>query len=137
MKVELCATEIHLKKAWQSNESYYRSHHRGPLLRTVAFFEWLKFKTLDLVWGNGENLFRLIRSVFIFIALMAILDVFVYGEPGEVGSYFLAFKRSTEIFVGTLTPSDYWKGYLALITCVRLVAVGFFLSIIIKKFNRR
>src|SRR5271170_1288995 len=29
MRVELSATEIHLKKAWQSNESYYRSQHPG------------------------------------------------------------------------------------------------------------
>jgi len=34
-------------------------------------------------------------------------------------------------------PDDYGKVYLGLITCVRLVTVGFFLSIIIKKFSRR
>ncbi len=26
MKIELDATEVHLKKAWHSNESYYRDH---------------------------------------------------------------------------------------------------------------
>lgn len=118
-------------------KSYYRSHHSGALLRTLAFLEWLKFKTLDFVWGNGENLFRLIRSVFIVVALMTILDVVIDGDPGQVQSYFVSLWRSFEIFFGTLTPNDYWKGYLALITCVRLVAVGFFLSIIIKKFSRR
>jgi hypothetical protein len=34
-------------------------------------------------------------------------------------------------------PDDYGKSYLALITCVRLVIVGFFLAIIIKKLGRR
>jgi hypothetical protein len=44
MKVELNATEIHLRKAWESNESYYRIHHPGVLARSLAFLEWLKFK---------------------------------------------------------------------------------------------
>jgi hypothetical protein len=137
MRVELSATEIHLKKAWQSNESYYRSHHPGVLSRTLAFLEWLKFKVLDFIWGNGENLFRLVRFVLIVLVLMALGDVAVYGDPGRVQSYGASFIRSFAIFFGTLIPDDYGKAYLALITCVRLVIVGFFLSIIIKKFSRR
>jgi hypothetical protein len=137
MQVELNATEIHLKKAWQSNESYYRSHHPGALSRTLAFLEWLKFKILDFVWGNGENLFRLVRFVLIVIALMALRDVAYGGDPTTVRSYVASFIKSFAIFFGTLTPDDYGKACLALITCVRLVTVGFFLSIIIKKFNRR
>jgi hypothetical protein len=137
MKVELNATEIHLKKAWQSNESYYRSHYPGIFSRTRAFLEWLKFKTLDFIWGNGESLFRLFRSVLIVLALMTLVDVAVEDDPGRVRSYFVSLGKSFEIFVGTLTPDNYSKGYLALITCVRLVVVGLFLSIIIKKFSRR
>jgi hypothetical protein len=137
MRVELTATEIHLKKAWQSNESYYRSHHPGAVSRTLAFFEWLKFKSLDFIWGNGENLFRLVRFVLIVIVLMAVGDVASDGDPGRVQSYVASFIRSFAIFFGTLMPDDYGKAYLALITCVRLVTVGFFLSIIIKKFGRR
>lgn len=106
-------------------------------MRTLAFLEWLKFKVLDLVWGNGENLFRLIRSVVIVLVMMTIVDVIADGDPGRVQNYIVSFNRSFEIFFGTLIPDEYWKGYLALITCVRLVAVGFFLSIIIKKFSRR
>jgi len=137
MKIELSATEVHLRKAWQSNESYYRSHHRGPFLRTIAFLEWMKFKALDFIWGNGENLLRLIRSVFIFVGLMAVFDVTNYGDPSQIRSYYAAFSRSIEIFVGALTPNEYWKGYLALITCVRLIAVGLFISILVRKFSRR
>jgi hypothetical protein len=55
VKVELSATEIHLKKAWHSNESYYRSHHPRVLSRTIAFFEWLKFKSLDFVWATART----------------------------------------------------------------------------------
>jgi Pentapeptide repeats (9 copies) len=137
MKVELSATEVHLKKAWHSNESYYRSHHPGALLRTKAFLEWLEFKALDFVWGNGENLSRLIRSVLIILAMMTLGDAVFHGDSGRVRSYFVSFDRSFQIFFGTLSPEDYGKGYLAFVTCARLVMVGFFLSIIIKKFSRR
>jgi hypothetical protein len=132
MKVELSATEIHLKKAWQSNESHYRSHHPGVLSRTIAFLKWLKFKALDFVWGNGENLSRLIRFVLIVLVLMALVDVVVDGDPGRVQSSFASFVRSFAIFFGTLMPDDYARYYLAFITLARLITVGFFLSIIIK-----
>ena len=137
MKVELSATEVHLKKAWYSNESYYRSHHPGALGRIKAFLAWFEFKTLDLVWGNGENLFRLIRSVLVVLMLMTVGDAIYHGDPRLISTYFVSFKNSFEVFFGTLTPDEYGKGYLALLTCIRLVVVGFFLSIIIKKFNRR
>lgn len=137
IRVELNATEIHLRKAWQSNESYYRSHHPGLLGRSLAFFEWLKFKILDFVWGNGENLSRLMRSILMILALMAIKDTFAYGDPAKVQSYLTSFTKSFAVFFGTLSPDDYGRPYLALITCIRLVTVGFFLSIIIKRFNRR
>ena len=135
--MELTATEIHLKKAWQSNESYYRSHNPGAVSRALAFLEWLKFKVLDFVWGNGENRFRLVRFVLIILVLMALGDVAFAGDPARVRSYVASFIRSFAIFFGTLMPDDYGKAYLALIACVRLVTVGFFLSIIIKKFSRR
>ena len=54
IKVELDATEIHLKKSWHSNESYYRKKYCG-WKRVGKFFEWLKFQILDFIWENGEN----------------------------------------------------------------------------------
>jgi hypothetical protein len=134
--VELNATEMHLKKAWHSNESYYRSHYSG-FSRIVAFFQWLSFKTLDYIWGNGESLLRLIRAILIVLVLMTLLDVSLYGDPNQLRNYGSSFTRAFEIFFGTLTPDEYGKAYLAIITCLRLVAVGFFLSIIIKRFGRR
>jgi len=101
MKVELGAAEIHLKKAWQSNESYYRSHHAGFVSRATAFVEWVKFKALDFVWGNGENLFRLFRSVLIILALMTVVDAMANGDTTLVQSYFAGFGRSFEVFFGS------------------------------------
>lgn len=137
MRVELNATEMHLKKAWRSNESYYRSHHPGPLLRSLAFLAWLRFKALDIVWGNGENLYRLVRFLLAILILIAVGDVVVDGDPARVQNYVASFAKSFEVFFGALTPNDYPKYYLGLITCIRLVVVGFFLAIIIKKLSRR
>jgi hypothetical protein len=75
--------------------------------------------------------------VLIVLALMAVGDVVVDGDPNRVQNYVASFIRSFSIFFGTLMPDDYMKSYLALITCVRLVTVGFFLAIIIKKLSRR
>jgi hypothetical protein len=82
-------------------------------------------------------LLRLIRSVLVVLAGMTFVDAVFHGDPNRFQTYAASFSRSFEVFFGTLTPDDYSKGYLATVTCVRLIAVGFFLSIIIKKFNRR
>lgn len=136
MKVELQATEVHLRKAWHSNERYYRQKYQG-LTRLKSFFEWLAFKSLDFIWGNGETAARLCRFVLIIFFGMALYDVLNFGDSQRLGSYASAVLTASEIFVGVLTPDYYPKWYLALITLIRLVAIGFFLSILIKKFNRR
>jgi Pentapeptide repeats (9 copies) len=137
MRVELDATEIHLKKAWQSNESYYRSHHPGVWGRIEAFLAWIKFKALDYIWGNGESIVRLLISILITVTMMAIFDAISYRDPSRVGTYVTSYGRAFEVFIGTLRPAEYAIGYLTLVTSIRLIAVGFFLSIIIKRFNRR
>lgn len=136
MIIELEATEAHLHKAWSSKESYYRKKYSG-WRRVKACFEWLSFKLLDFVWGNGEYLSRLIRAVLVVLLAMTIFEVAAYDDPQRLGSYVSAFESSFAVFLGVLTPPLYAKWYLAIVTLVRLVAMSFFLSIVIKKFNRR
>jgi hypothetical protein len=136
MKVELQSTEIHLYKAWRSNEAYYRRKYRG-VLRVRSFLDWLQFKILDLIWGNGERFLRLCFTVLIVLIFMSIFHVLKFDDPLRLDSYARAFGMAPELFLGVSAPVDYPKWYLALITFVRLIAMGFFLSIIIKKFNRR
>lgn len=54
IEVELDATRVYLHKSWRSNESYYRKKYAREL-RVKQFFRWLNFKSLDLIWGNGES----------------------------------------------------------------------------------
>jgi hypothetical protein len=136
MKVELQATEIHLRKEWGSNESYFRKKYQG-IRRVQSFLEWLKFKSLDFVWGNGESTYRLVRFVLIVWCLMALYDALQFGEPQQLKSYVDSFVAMPELFLGVSAPSTYAKWYVAMITLIRLILIGFFLAIIVKRFNRR
>ncbi len=136
IKIELEATEVHLRKAWMSNEKYYREKYVGRH-RIGAFCEWLGFKTLDVVWGNGESALKLARSVLVVFGVMTLVDVVTFKDVSALGSYGNSLVEMPQIFLGTLTPQFYTKAYLAGITFLRFIALGLFMSIIIKRFNRR
>lgn len=136
IKVELNAIENFLKKSWHSNESYYRKKYTG-WKRVGKFAEWLKFKILDFIWGNGENTYKLIRTVFLLLIIMALIDALIFQGPTKIKSYSNAMLKMPEVFLGVTSPIYYPGWYLAIIFFTRLVAMGFFMSIIIKRFNRR
>lgn len=136
INIELQATEDHLHKSWQSKESYYRKKYKD-LNRVKAWGEWLEFKLLDLIWGNGESTWKLCRSVLMVCLLIAGAHVFNFGEPSLVKSYGEALLMSPQVLLGTLSPKEYPTIYLSAIFLVRLIMFGFFMSIIIKRFNRR
>lgn len=134
--IELDASEAHLHKAWKSTESYYRAKYKG-VDRVKMFLRWSGFKALDLIWGNGESTWKLARAVGFTLLGMALIHVFFFGNPAQVSEYFIALWKMPQVFLGGLKPSSYPASYLALVFFVRLVAFGFFMSIIIKRFNRR
>ncbi len=134
--VELEATAVHLKKSWSSNESYYRQKYT-KLTRIKQFFLWLEFSVLDFIWGNGEKISKLIRFTAIIMLLMAACDTIIYKDFNKLDSYISSLALAPPLFLGVIEPDHYPKLYLAAISFARLVIVGFFLSIIIKRFNRR
>jgi hypothetical protein len=101
------------------------------------FLEWLTFKVLDIIWGNGESIFKLVRFALFVIAAIAVLDWLVFVDPAQVPSARHSLITAPQVFFGVVSPPWYPGLYVSLIVLVRLVAVGFFLSIIIKRFNRR
>lgn len=136
MNVELQAAELHLHKASFSNESYYRKKYRG-WKRANSILKWIKFKTLDFIWGNGESAWKLLRTVLIAFFAMALIHVIAWDNPLLVTSYLNALLKAPQIFLGVISPDYYPRWYLTIIVFVRLVAMGFFMSIIIKRYNRR
>jgi hypothetical protein len=136
IRIELEATEVHLHKAWSSNESYYRKKYTG-LKRLETLIEWTNFKIFDLVWGNGESPWKLLRATILILLLMSIIDVCKFKNTQSIYSYTQAFFEAPQIFLGTLSPSNYPSPYFTLILFIRLVAFGLFMSILIKRLNRR
>ena len=136
IRVELKATEDHLFKAWRSNERYYRHKYKGwGRLKSLA--EWLGFKTLDSIWGNGESALKLVRACVIFLVVVTLIDAIGFGDPTKVATYYHALLRSPEIFLGTVSPTTFPSGLITSIVLVRLIAFGLFMSIIIKRLGRR
>lgn len=133
--VELDSTKVHFYKAWHSNESYYRKKYHG-WQRLHYFLSWLKFWVLDFLWGNGEKPIKLVRSVCLLLVLIAFIDTIAYRDPRLVSNFLQALLDSPQVFLGTKLSS--FPGIIiALITFVRLVVFGLFLSILIRRFARR
>jgi hypothetical protein len=78
MNVELQATAAHLTKAWRSNESYYRKKYTG-WRRAKVFGQWIDFKVLDFVWGNGESLGKLLRAVLAVLVSISLIEELAPG----------------------------------------------------------
>ena len=135
--VELQASAVHHFKAWSSNESYYRAKYSG-WGRVTAFLRWFDFKVLDLVWGNGESPLKLLRATAVVIALIAIGDLLASLDSRQPISFLKCLALAPQVFFGTASPSEFPPGLLlTAITVSRLIAFGFFMAIVVKRFNRR
>jgi hypothetical protein len=136
ISIELQATEDHLHKAWKSKESYYRKKYTG-FDRLKVFGEWVQFKILDFIWGNGESTWKLCRAVIVVLLIITAIHAMNFDDPRLIKSYGDALLYSPQVFLGIVFPSEYPTLYLTAILLIRLIMFGFFMSIIIKRFNRR
>ncbi|GAB5524801.1 MAG: hypothetical protein Roseis2KO_26730 [Roseivirga sp.] len=136
IKIELDARQSHLKKSWSSNESYYRQKYIG-LKRFLAFIKWSKFRFQEIIWGNGESTKKLLRSGLILWVIMTIYDVSLTGNSNELSSYGSSFIKMPQIFLSIERPIEYSNLYLSIIFIVRIIAFGLFMSILLKRFNKR
>ena len=133
--VELDATGVHLYKAWRSNDAYYRAKYKG-LSRVSAFVKWINFRALDFVWGNGESPRKLTRTAVLMLLGLAAGDTVFYRNPMLVPDWVRALGDAPQVFLGT-SPSSYPGLAVAVITLARLVVLGLFMSILIRRFARR
>lgn len=136
IKIELEATESHLKKSWKSEEAYYRKKYSG-WNQFFAFIKWFKFKIQEFIWGNGESTNRLIRSGIILWLFMTYYDVSINGDNDMLSSYWMSFVKMPQIFLSIEVPTGYSNLYLSIIYTVRIIAFGLFMSILLKRFNKR
>lgn len=136
IKVELKATKKHLLYSWFSEDKYYRGKYVG-INRLKAFVEYIYFSIQEFVWGNGESPIRLLRAGFYIWLLMTLIHVFNYECPNLISSYFYSFLEMPSVFFGVQQPEMYSKLYLAFISLLRLIGFGLFMSLIIKRYNKR
>jgi hypothetical protein len=135
IRIELEATQAHLWNAWRSPATYYREKYRG-WMRAEYFVRWLSFKALDLLWGNGESPWKLLRSVVVLFIVMAIFGG-IRTDPSQIGAYRNAFSEAPTIFLGISSGSALPRWYATVIAATRLVTFGAFVSILTKRLNRR
>ncbi|MEG3617284.1 pentapeptide repeat-containing protein [Magnetovibrio sp. PR-2] len=136
MNVELAATRRHHWNAWCANDQYHRSKYKG-VGRLKAFWDWLVFVSLDAIWGNGESLLKLIRAAFVVLLIITIFEVCQSPDANKISSYWEGLITSPQIFLGVIDPVYISDAGQTAIYFVRLVMFAFFMSITIKRFNRR
>lgn len=136
ISLELIATEQHLYKSWSSNETYYVTKYPG-LVKIGRFFLWARFRALDLLWGNGESLPKLFRTLMIAIFLVGIFDAYFYHNPFDLKDYYASLLQAPAIFFGVSKELPYHSLYSAAITVIRLTLFALFTAILVKRFSRR
>lgn len=134
--LELSATRVHLHKAWRSSESYYRKHHKG-FGRVRSFFEWSDFIFLDFFWGNGESLWKLLRTIGLVIGIIAVADLLGGRDLSQLPEYGRALAMAPPALFGVTKPAGFSDLGLALMAATRYVVLACFVSILIKRMNRR
>lgn len=132
-KLEVKLTGVHLYKAAYSNESYYRAKdkHSG-LSRIGSILSHAKWKLLDLIWGNGESITKVVISSILFILLVS----FLIYKPCEI-DFSNALSSTLYQFWGVKPNIELPKYYSMALTAGRLVFFSLFISILIKKLAKR
>jgi hypothetical protein len=128
---ELRATRAHLFKAAYSSDSYYRPRVKGlSRLRAAAGHVW--FVGRHWLWGNGESLWRVGLTLSFAVLVLALVLIYL-GTPARV-----ALHAALPLFFGIMLPSmtvPVWLQVTA--NAARLLLVGLFLSVLIRRMARR
>ncbi len=129
--IEVRLTGQHLYKAAYSNESYYRSKYKG-VDRLSHAAQHARWKALDLLWGNGESIIRIV-----FCCLFAILVISIlYARDANV-SLAAALTESVWQFWGKQYAEAMPPIYTLALTITQFVAFGLFMAILVKRLSRR
>ncbi|EPF6394969.1 pentapeptide repeat-containing protein [Proteus mirabilis] len=137
INIELEATEQHLKNSWKSKDKYYRTKYNG-IERLKMFFKWFNFKLLDFIWGNGESIIKLIRTVSLFVFLVGFYHSSIYITSNScIYSYIEAIQTIPKLLFGITGKIEYSDSYLTFLSVFRFIMFGLFMSILIKRLGRR
>ena len=68
---------------------------------------WSSFIALDLFWGNGESVIKLLRSLAIITIMVALGDVFFLRDLYIISNYESAILQAPEILLGITAPNRF------------------------------
>lgn len=137
ISLELEATSIYLHKSWRSGETYYKEKYPGLLNGIVQFLRWSEFWILDFIWGNGESILKLLRSILLSIFMIAAYDTNTNGSPLNIGFYWSSLQIAPAVFLGILSPHNFTVGVLSIITGAKFVSIALLTALLVKRFSRR
>lgn len=137
ISVELEATSVYLYKSWRSQESYYKQKYPGLIKSGVQFLKWVDFWILDFLWGNGESIVKLMRTIAIGLIAIGIYDTATNGNALNVGDYWSSLKNAPAVFLGVSNPQNFSVLALSTIAGARLVTVALLTALLVKRFSRR
>jgi hypothetical protein len=129
--IEVKLTGEHLFNAAYSRQSHYRKKHKG--WKRVGYgLSHARWKTLDLLWGNGESL----RRIFVTsLAIIVVAAIFLAWGSTKY-NWSSALGTATTAFWGIQNDSLPWS-YLVSVTVARYILAGLFLAVLIKRLSRR
>ncbi|MDZ7583275.1 MAG: pentapeptide repeat-containing protein [Thiobacillus sp.] len=130
--IEVRLTGQHLYNAAYSRQSYYRAKYKG-MARFTHALQHLQWKSLDLLWGNGESIFRVIVSGLAVVLVAAIL--FMRDAAGV--TFQDAFFEALWHFWGVQYSVPMPSTYVVLLTVLRFAIFGLFMAILVKRLSRR
>lgn len=133
---ELEATSRHLLESWLSEEEFYRKKYPG-LKRLRQFFAWVEFWVLHFIWGNGESIPKLLRTIIIAMVLIAVYDANASNGSATILDYWESLKASPAIFLGTISRSFHSTAAASIIVATKLIALSLLTALLVKRFGRR
>ncbi len=137
INIELGATATYLYKSWRSRETYYKEKYPGYLNGLIQCLKWLEFWILNFIWGNGESIFKFLRTILITLILIATYDTNASGSPSNIGFYWTSFLSAPAIFLGVTIPNHFPVGVITLITGMKFVSFALLTTLLVKRFSRR
>ncbi|HWA08342.1 MAG TPA: pentapeptide repeat-containing protein [Opitutaceae bacterium] len=130
ISAELSATRTHLEKVAWSNEGYYRNKHRG-FERAIKVLEYYWFYVLDFVWGHGESLPKLLRTL---ILAYMVLVVFLYRSSG---GFFPAIQDAFLLIWSNYGGAPQIPMAAAVTLALRTLLLGLFVAVLVRRLSRR
>lgn len=134
---EVCLTGRHYFKAIIQNSEYYTLEKYQGWSRFLYAARYCSWKLMDVLWGNGESLWKVIRSAGVTVIVGSLLWHLL--EPGGASILLQRTGTIAALFFATPSPNGlavpFWLGVS--ISIARIILTALFLAVLVKRLARR